>query len=83
MHEVLAPILFVLHCDLEALSHAKEIGPVDDDAALILDANFLAPDAFAIFTRVMANLESSYAVPKNNFNPSINNVCYCFFHALD
>ena len=26
MHELLAPLLFVLHCDLQGAAHAKEMG---------------------------------------------------------
>ena len=28
MHELVAPLLFVLHCDLQGVAHAKEMGDV-------------------------------------------------------
>lgn len=70
MHEVLAPILFVIHCDQEATAHAQELGSTNQDLAIMFDTKFLAADAFSIFTRVMTNLEFSYCISKASWNPN-------------
>ncbi|KAI5698781.1 hypothetical protein M8J75_011999 [Diaphorina citri] len=62
MHEILAPIIFVLHCDHQALLHALEVSPVDDHLMVILNDKYLEHDAFTIFCKVMSSIENYYLI---------------------
>jgi TBC1 domain family member 5 len=45
MHEILAPLLFVLHSDHQALMHAREHAPVKTEIIQVLDPQNLEADA--------------------------------------
>lgn len=45
MHELLAPLVFIIHCDLEAASCAKESGQVTELIEVMLDPKYLEHDA--------------------------------------
>ncbi|XP_067617440.1 TBC1 domain family member 5 [Eurosta solidaginis] len=65
MHEILAPILFVLYGDQQSLLHFLEISkhPSASDLLLnALDSNFLEADAYSIFSRLMSSIESYYRI---------------------
>lgn len=62
MHEILAPIIFVLHCDHQALLHALEVSPVDEHLMNILNEQFLEHDAFTILCKVMSCIENYYLI---------------------
>ena len=63
MHEILAPILWVVECD--AIDAASVLSPTGDHnnerlAREVFDAEFVAHDSFTIFVAVMRNLKSCY-----------------------
>ncbi|XP_017873844.1 PREDICTED: TBC1 domain family member 5 [Drosophila arizonae] len=64
MHEILAPIIFVVYSDHQSLLHYKEIAKTDINEALlnVLDAAYLEADTYSIFSRLMSSVESYYRV---------------------
>ncbi|ELU02125.1 hypothetical protein CAPTEDRAFT_172782, partial [Capitella teleta] len=60
MHELLAPLIFVLHCDHQAFLHACEIESVKDILKEIMDPDFIEHDAYAMFYQIMESVESWY-----------------------
>uniref|UniRef100_A0A1A9WMJ3 Rab-GAP TBC domain-containing protein n=1 Tax=Glossina brevipalpis TaxID=37001 RepID=A0A1A9WMJ3_9MUSC len=71
MHEILAPVIFVMYGDHQSLLHFKEITDtevIDTTLANVLDPDYLEADCYFIFSRVMASVESYYRV--NNVLPS-------------
>ncbi|EDW14561.2 TBC1 domain family member 5 [Drosophila mojavensis] len=64
MHEILAPIIFVVYSDHQSLLHYKEIAKTDINEALlnVLDAVYLEADTYSIFSRLMSSVESYYRV---------------------
>ncbi|NWT92607.1 TBCD5 protein, partial [Urocynchramus pylzowi] len=60
MHELLAPIVFILHCDHQAFSHASEAAQprqVFEEMKVLLNPEYLEHDAYAMFTRLMKTAE--------------------------
>ncbi|XP_035385101.1 TBC1 domain family member 5 isoform X1 [Electrophorus electricus] len=57
MHELLAPVVFVLHCDHQAFQHAIETASPSDEVMVLLDPNFLEHDAYAMFSQLMETAE--------------------------
>ncbi|KAJ3093956.1 hypothetical protein HK100_006339 [Physocladia obscura] len=55
MHELLAPILFVVNSDKIRIDSAES---TNDPLAFIFDANFVEHDAFALFSRLMRSTKS-------------------------
>ncbi|XP_055324041.1 TBC1 domain family member 5 [Sitodiplosis mosellana] len=64
MHEILAPIIFVMHCDHQALLHINDISAHNVDLELreVLDPKYLEEDSYFIFTKVMTEIESFYRI---------------------
>ncbi|XP_031620632.1 TBC1 domain family member 5 homolog A isoform X2 [Contarinia nasturtii] len=63
MHEILAPIIFVMHCDHQALIHVKDISIHGvDELKDVLDPKFLEEDSYFIFTKVMTEIEPFYRI---------------------
>ncbi|XP_038058177.1 TBC1 domain family member 5-like isoform X2 [Patiria miniata] len=67
MHEVLAPLIFILHCDQQAFLHAQEIKsqiPVvkgeREVVQEIMDPSFLEHDSYAMFYGLMDTMEPWY-----------------------
>lgn len=63
MHELLAPIVFVLHCDHQAFQHASETANPSDEMKVLLNPMFHEHDAYAMFSHLMETAEpwfSSY-----------------------
>ncbi|XP_059141726.1 TBC1 domain family member 5-like isoform X3 [Physella acuta] len=60
MHELLAPLIFVLHCDHQAFLHACEIESVLDIMKEVMDPAFLEHDAYTMFCQVMETVEPWY-----------------------
>ncbi|CAN7983346.1 unnamed protein product [Ixodes hexagonus] len=68
MHELLAPIIFVLHSDQQAFLHALELGFIKEfpsnlreDIRELLNPDFTEHDAFFLFCQVMEAVESWYS----------------------
>lgn len=57
MHELLAPIVFVLHCDHQAFQHASETANPSEEMRVLLDPNFHEHDAYAMFSQLMETAE--------------------------
>ncbi|XP_053087408.1 TBC1 domain family member 5 isoform X2 [Pangasianodon hypophthalmus] len=57
MHELLAPIVFVLHSDHQAFQHASETGSPSEDMKVVLDPKFHEHDAYAMFSQLMETAE--------------------------
>lgn len=69
MHEILAPVIFVMYGDHQSLLHFREITKdqeIDDTLLDVLNPTYLEADSYFIFSRVMASIESYYRV-SNNF----------------
>uniref|UniRef100_A0A8C8RRE1 TBC1 domain family member 5 n=1 Tax=Pelusios castaneus TaxID=367368 RepID=A0A8C8RRE1_9SAUR len=57
MHELLAPIVFILHCDHQAFSHASEAAQPSEEMKALLNPEYLEHDAYAMFTHLMETAE--------------------------
>ncbi|XP_037945832.1 TBC1 domain family member 5 homolog A-like [Teleopsis dalmanni] len=70
MHEILAPILFVMYGDHQSLLHFIEISKGEINATLLDVANpdFLEADSYSIFSRLMSSIESYYRIT-HSFQP--------------
>lgn len=63
MHELLAPLLFVVHSDHEYLLEIKGItNCVNPTMFEMLDPQYLEADTFALFTRLMQRMETYYKI---------------------
>ena len=63
MHEILAPLLFVLHSDHQSLAHIKDLNPyIDPVLCDILNPEYLEEDAFVLFSHIMQEIESFYRI---------------------
>uniref|UniRef100_A0A182IV38 Rab-GAP TBC domain-containing protein n=1 Tax=Anopheles atroparvus TaxID=41427 RepID=A0A182IV38_ANOAO len=63
MHEILAPLIFVIHSDQQALAHIHELNPdIDRQLLAILDPQYLEEDSYAIFAKIMSQIESFYRI---------------------
>ncbi|BFZ06429.1 hypothetical protein BsWGS_09466 [Bradybaena similaris] len=60
MHELLAPLIFVLHCDHQAFLHASEMDNKLNVMKEVLDPTFLEHDAYTMFCQVMTTVEPWY-----------------------
>ncbi|XP_068189309.1 TBC1 domain family member 5 isoform X2 [Antennarius striatus] len=57
MHELLAPIVFVLHCDHQAFQHANETATPSEEMKCLLNPEYLEHDAYAMFSQLMETAE--------------------------
>ncbi|XP_042636256.1 TBC1 domain family member 5 [Orycteropus afer afer] len=57
MHELLAPIVFILHCDHQAFLHASESAQPSEEMKTLLNPEFLEHDAYAMFSQLMETAE--------------------------
>ncbi|KYO26886.1 TBC1 domain family member 5 [Alligator mississippiensis] len=57
MHELLAPIVFILHCDHQAFLHASEAAQPSEEMKVLLNPEYLEHDAYAMFTHLMQTAE--------------------------
>lgn len=60
MHELLAPLIFVLHSDQQAFLHAVEIAFIEETLQQLLNPAYLEHDAYNMFCNLMDNVESWY-----------------------
>ena len=61
MHELLAPLIFVIHCDQQTCAHACEVEEsVPAFVKLLLEEKSLEPDAYDMFCHVMDIMEPLY-----------------------
>lgn len=57
MHELLAPIVFTLHCDHQAFLHACESAQPSEEMKALLNPEYLEHDAYAMFSQLMETAE--------------------------
>ncbi|XP_008584502.1 PREDICTED: TBC1 domain family member 5-like [Galeopterus variegatus] len=57
MHELLAPIVFILHCDHQAFLHASESAQPSEEMKTVLNPEYLEHDAYAMFSQLMETAE--------------------------
>ncbi|KAL4629690.1 TBC1 domain family member 5 isoform X2 [Arapaima gigas] len=57
MHELLAPVVFVLHCDHQAFQHASETARPSEEMKSLLNPEFQEHDAYAMFSQLMETAE--------------------------
>ncbi|XP_026156142.1 TBC1 domain family member 5 isoform X1 [Mastacembelus armatus] len=57
MHELLAPIVFVLHCDHQTFQHASETASPCEEMKCLLNPVHLEHDAYAMFSQLMETAE--------------------------
>ena len=61
MHELLAPLIFVIHCDQQTCAHACEVEEsVPPLVKTLLEEKCLEPDAYDMFCRMMDIMEPLY-----------------------
>ncbi|KAM7360243.1 TBC1 domain family member 5 [Cochliomyia hominivorax] len=68
MHEILAPVIFVMYGDHQSLLHFSEIAKdieIDNTLLNVLDPTYLEADSYFIFSRIMSSIESYYRVSNN------------------
>ena len=78
MHELLAPVIFVLHCDQQNCAHACEVEDrVSPLVKTLLEEKSLEPDAYDMFCHIMDIMEPLYqygdqspSAKENNFSSS-------------
>ncbi|CAH8484258.1 unnamed protein product [Heterobilharzia americana] len=81
MHEILAPLLFVLHCDLVAFEHVQEMNLISSDLwynlNYVMNREYFQADAYTMFAKVMNTIKHWYPQTKllntNNNNNNDNN----------
>ncbi|XP_014672067.1 PREDICTED: TBC1 domain family member 5-like isoform X2 [Priapulus caudatus] len=74
MHEVLAPLIFVIHCDQQAYLHARDNEVLRDPIHFLLDPDYIEHDGFSMFCEVMETVDPWYQTkdifPVRDTNPS-------------
>ena len=60
MHELLAPLIFVLHCDHQAFLHASEVESLGEVVKEVMDPSYLEHDAYAMLSQIMDTVEPWY-----------------------
>ena len=64
MHEILAPIIFTLHCDAAATQHLSSVGRLPQDLLLISNGSELAADCYIMFSKIMRSCRKWYIDPE-------------------
>ena len=64
MHEILAPLIFVLHCDSAATSHLASCGQLPDDIAHISSQAHLEADCYHLFQILIAKCRKWFIDPE-------------------
>ena len=54
MHEILAPLIFVLHCDSAATQHLSTAGELPEELVVISNGSELKADCFVLFRTGLA-----------------------------
>lgn len=64
MHEILAALIFVLHCDQQSLEHIQEETSIslDENLTTVLNSAFIEEDSYFLFCQIMNNLELFYRI---------------------
>lgn len=72
MHEVLAPLIFVIYADQVCVDHIRDESHIDIDSNLseVLNSQYLEADSYNIFCCVMKSLELFYRINDTNISES-------------
>ncbi|XP_059610804.1 TBC1 domain family member 5 [Phlebotomus argentipes] len=63
MHELLAPLIFIIHSDHRVLSHVQDlVKSVNHTLEELLDPEFLEEDSYALFVKLMEKMEKYYKI---------------------
>nr|XP_009861344.1 TBC1 domain family member 5-like [Ciona intestinalis] len=73
MHELLAPILFVLHCDLQGAFHTQEMGELPPIIQTVFQQKYLENDAYTMFCQLMRSTNPWYSI--NEIEPELPLEC--------
>ncbi|KAH9412896.1 TBC1 domain, member 5 [Dermatophagoides pteronyssinus] len=88
MHEILAPIIFVIHSDHQSFLFAQENGLDEEEIRELMDPRYLEHDSYFLFSHIMESIDSWYdnnsiqTIRKNeyvNMEPFSNDIdfnCY-------
>ncbi|XP_799336.2 TBC1 domain family member 5 isoform X2 [Strongylocentrotus purpuratus] len=57
MHELLAPLMFVIHCDQQAFLHAKEMESQLEIVSELMNPDYLEHDSYTLFCHLMETAE--------------------------
>ena len=76
MHEILAPLIFVLHCDSAATAHLSTAGKLPEDIALISSQEHLEPDCYNLFTLLMKKCRKWFIDPEKGGLDSTSDLEY-------
>jgi TBC1 domain family member 5 len=70
MHEILAPLIFVIYGDHVCVDHITEESntELDKDLKEMLDSKYLDADSYSLFCRVMDSLELFYRINNTNIS---------------
>jgi TBC1 domain family protein 5 len=63
MHEILAPLIFVLHCDAAATKHLSTVGDLPKEIVIISNLEELQSDCFVLFRLMMEKIRKWYIDP--------------------
>uniref|UniRef100_A0A8C5N3J0 TBC1 domain family member 5 n=1 Tax=Leptobrachium leishanense TaxID=445787 RepID=A0A8C5N3J0_9ANUR len=66
MHELLAPIVFILHCDHQAFLHASEAAQPSEEMKALLNPDYLEHDAYSLFLNLMGSAEPWFSTFEND-----------------
>ncbi|XP_048366669.1 TBC1 domain family member 5 isoform X2 [Sphaerodactylus townsendi] len=66
MHELLAPIVFILHCDHQAFLHANEAAQPSEEMKVLLNPEYLEHDAYAMFIHLMKTAGHWFSTYEND-----------------
>ncbi|XP_054279951.1 TBC1 domain family member 5-like isoform X1 [Macrosteles quadrilineatus] len=62
MHEILAPLLFVIHCDHQAYLHVRDLDQISEIISDLLDPKYVEEDSYALFLKVMFAIQGYYHI---------------------
>lgn len=72
MHEVLAPLIFVIYADQVCVDHIRDESHINIDSNLseVLNSEYLEADSYSLFCCVMKSLELFYRINDTNISQS-------------
>ncbi|XP_035212198.1 TBC1 domain family member 5-like isoform X3 [Stegodyphus dumicola] len=68
MHELLAPIIYVLHCDQQIYLHASKSQDLELDIHILLNQNYMEHDAFFLFCHLMEAVKDWYSLNESPYS---------------
>ncbi|MBN3314353.1 TBCD5 protein, partial [Atractosteus spatula] len=81
MHELLAPIVFILHCDHQAFQHAMLVLFYSEEMKSLLNPAFHEHDAYAMFSQLMETAEPWFSTFERQVRKCYRSL-YCIFNSI-